>query len=135
MIPTHRKNPYAQARVGSASPEQLLVMLYDAAIKDVREAIQAIGDGDRAQKARVLDHGVKVLTELTNSLRPEKAPEIAENLRRLYDFMIDRMIQANLKDDAEQLDPVVKVLMELREAWVEAIRMQRAQRNQGVLGA
>ena len=110
-------------------------MLYDAAIKDIRVAQEAIAASDRGQKAKSLDHGVKVIMELINSLRPEKAPEIAENLRRLYDFMIDRMIQANLKNDAEQLEPVVKVLVELREAWVEAIRMQRANRNSGVLGA
>jgi flagellar protein FliS len=121
--------------VDSASPEQILIMLYDAAIKDIRVAQEAIEANDRGQKAKALDHGVKVIMELINSLRPEKAPEIAENLRRLYDFMIDRMIQANLKNDVEQLEPVVKVLIELREAWVEAIRMQRANRNSGVLGA
>tara|TARA_Y100001934_G_scaffold282860_1_gene398883 strand:- start:1264 stop:1671 length:408 start_codon:yes stop_codon:yes gene_type:complete len=135
VIPTRNNNPYAQAKIGSASPEQLLIMLYDAAIKDVRVAVEAIEAGDRGAKAKALDHGVKVLTELINSLRPDKAPEIADNLRRLYDFMIDRMIQANLKSDAELLEPVGKVLGELREAWVEAIRMQRANRNQGVLGA
>jgi len=135
LIPTRKNNPYAQARVDSASPEQILIMLYDAAIKDIRVAQEAIEANDRGQKAKALDHGVKVIMELINSLRPEKAPEIAENLRRLYDFMIDRMIQANLKNDVEQLEPVVKVLIELREAWVEAIRMQRANRNSGVLGA
>ena len=134
MIPA-RKNPYASAQISSASPEQLLVMLYDAAIRDVREATAAIRAGDRERKARVLDHGVKVVTELLTSLRPEKAPEIADNLLKLYDFMIARMIRANIDHDASQLDGVESVLRELREAWVEAIRMQRVQRTQGAVGA
>ena len=79
MIPAKR-NPYANAQVNSASPEQILVLLYDAAIRDVKEAMGALEADDRMRKAKALDHGVKVVTELLNSLRPEKAPEIAENL-------------------------------------------------------
>ena len=79
MIPAKR-NPYAQAQVNSASPEQILVLLYDAALRDIKEAMTALKVGDRSRKAKALDHAVKVVTELANSLRPEKAPEIAENL-------------------------------------------------------
>jgi flagellin-specific chaperone FliS len=49
--------------------------------------------------------------------------------------MIARMIRANIDHDAAQLDGVESVLRELREAWVEAIRMQRVQRTQGAVGA
>jgi len=134
MIPANR-NPYAQAQVNSASPEQLLVLLYDAALRDLKEAITALAVNDRGRKAKALDHGVKVVTELANSLRPEKAPEIAENLSSLYDFMIDRMIRSNAQNQDLDLQVVYNLLGELRSAWVEAIRINRTQRNQGVAGA
>jgi len=128
MIPAKR-NPYAKARVSSASPEQLLVLLYDAAIRDVKEAIRAIEAGDRSRKAKALDHGVKVITELTSSLRPSEAPEIAANLSNLYDFMISRMIRSNASNANVDLDVVSNLLQELRSAWVEAIRINRTQRR------
>jgi flagellar biosynthetic protein FliS len=78
---------------------------------------------------------VKVVTELANSLRPEKAPEIAENLSNLYDFMIDRMIRSNAQNEDLDLQAVYNLLGELRSAWVEAIRINRTQRNHGAAGA
>ena len=134
MIPAKR-NPYANAQVNSASPEQILVLLYDAALRDLKEAITAIDAGDRGRKAKALDHAVKVVTELANSLRPEKAPEIAANLSSLYDFMIDRMIRSNSSNENLDLQVVHKLLQELRTAWVEAIRINRTQRNHGAAGA
>ena len=134
MIPAKR-TPYATAQVNSASPEQILVLLYDAAIRDVKDAIGALQDGDRSRKAKALDQGVKVVTELLSSLRPEKAPEIAANLSNLYDFMIDRMIRSNAQNEDCDLQSVVNLLSELRGAWVEAIRINRTQRNQGAAGA
>jgi flagellar protein FliS len=134
MIPAKR-NPYASAQVNSASPEQILVLLYDAALRDLKEAMAALQANDRARKAKALDHAVKVLTELANSLRPDKSPEIAENLSSLYDFMIDRMIRSNAQNQDLDLQVVYNLLGELRSAWVEAIRINRTQRNQGVAGA
>ena len=134
MIPAKR-NPYASAQVNSASPEQILVLLYDAALRDLKEAMSAIKAGDRSRKAKALDHAVKIVTELANSLRPEKAPEIAENLSNLYDFMIDRMIRSNAQHEDLDLQAVYNLLGELRAAWVEAIRINRTQRNQGAAGA
>ena len=134
MIPAKR-NPYASAQVNSASPEQILVLLYDAALRDLKEARAAIEAGDRSRKAKALDHAVKVVTELANSLRPDKAPEIAENLSNLYDFMIDRMIRSNAQNEDLDLQVVYNLLGELRAAWVEAIRINRAQRNRGAAGA
>ena len=134
MIPAKR-NPYASAQVNSASPEQLLVLLYDAALRDLKEAMAALQANDRARKAKALDHAVKVVTELANSLRPDKSPEIAENLSSLYDFMIDRMIRSNAQNQDLDLQVVYNLLGELRSAWVEAIRINRTQRNQGVAGA
>ena len=134
MIPAKR-NPYASAQVNSASPEQILVLLYDAALRDLKEAMAALQANDRARKAKALDHAVKVVTELANSLRPDKSPEIAENLSSLYDFMIDRMIRSNAQNQDLDLQVVYNLLGELRSAWVEAIRINRTQRNQGVAGA
>ena len=134
MIPAKR-NPYAQAQINSASPEQILVLLYDAALRDLKEAMAAIKAGDRSRKAKAHDHAVKIVTALENSLRPEKAPEIAENLSNLYDFMIDRMIRSNAQNEDLDLQAVYNLLGELRSAWVEAIRINRTQRNQGAAGA
>lgn len=122
---------YQNNQVLSASPEQILIMLYDGAIRFVRQAERALADGREAEKAKAISKAVAIIAEFSNTLDREVGGEIAEDLSRLYDFMIRELTTANIKNDAEKLGPVEKILLDLREAFVGAIEICR-QDAQGV---
>ena len=120
-------NQYQNNHILTASPEQILLMLYDGAIRFTRQAIQGMEDGDMA----VSHHGIKkslaIITEFTNSLNHEIGRDIAENLDALYSFMIRELTLGNLHKDVEKLRVVERLLVDLRATWGEAVELNKKQ--------
>jgi flagellar protein FliS len=81
---------------------------------------------DTAGKGVYIGKVTAIVGELTSSLNMEEGGEIARNLRRLYDFVLDRLLSANLKNDMKALDEAEKVLETLRQGWKEMERKQAA---------
>lgn len=125
MNPMLAQNPYAQyqqAQIETAPPEQLLLMLYDGAIRFSNVAKKAIEDKD-FQVANT--HCMKVqniLTELIVTLDMEVGGELAQNLFDLYDYMNRLSMQANLQKDPGPIDEILTHLKELRMAWAQAAK-------------
>jgi flagellar protein FliS len=102
-------------------------MLYDEGIRSLEKAEEAfIMDGpDRIEKiSNSLLHAQDVITELAISLDFDKGGEIAQNLHRLYDFMINHLSHANVKKDLKAVQDVRKMLGDLKEAWVEVAKKE-----------
>lgn len=116
---------YQQNQILSASPEKILVMLYDGAIRFTRQAMIGIEDGRPSVKAVGISRAMAIITEFANTLDHEIGGEIAANLDGLYSFMIQELTQANLNDDIEKLKVVERLLNDLRQTWVEAIEIAR----------
>ncbi len=116
---------YQQNQILSASPEQILVMLYDGAIRFVRQAVAGIENNDLTAKLEGISRCMAIITEFANTLDHEIGGEIAENLDGLYSFMIRELTQANLKNDVDKLRVVEGLLLDLRETWVSAIEVAR----------
>lgn len=118
-------NQYQQTQVNTASPEQLLVMLYDGAIRFTRQAHEAMLAGERVKKLESISRAMAIITEFANTLDHEIGGEIAANLDALYNYMIRELTNANLKNDPEPLTVVENLLVDLRETWVQAIEINR----------
>ena len=118
-------NQYQSNQISTASPEQLLIMLFDGAIRNVREARKAIAEGNRAGKAKSISKAVAIVTEFSNTLDFEVGGDIALNLWSLYDFIVRELTAVNVRDDAQRLNPVEKVLLDLREGFAEAAIINR----------
>lgn len=120
-------NQYQNNHILTASPEQILLMLYDGAIRFTRQAIQGLEEDNMAS----VHHGIKktmaIITEFANSLNHEIGGEIAENLDALYSFMIRELSLANLKKDVEKLRVVERLLVDLRATWGEAVEINKKQ--------
>lgn len=121
-------NHYRSTQVQTASPEQILVMLYDGAIRFLNQAVAAMESGDRAVKIKNIDKTLAIIAELSATLNHEIGGEIAANLAALYDFMMREITRANVKNDAKVLTPVLNILNELRDAWVQAADIVRKER-------
>ena len=115
-------NSYAhlgvETGVASASPQQLIIMLYDGAIQSLRAAKIGIMNRQPADKGREISKAISIIDEgLRAALDVEAGGEIAQNLMGLYDYMSNRLLLANLKNDIRMLDEVAKLLLELKSAW------------------
>ncbi len=118
---------YQQNQIFSASPEQILLMLYDGAIRFNRQAMCGLEEDNLT----LFHHGIKkcmaIITEFSNSLDHAIGGEIAENLDALYSFMVRELTLANLHKDMEKLRVVDKLLVDLRATWDEAAEINRKQ--------
>jgi len=120
---------YRQTAIQTAPPEQLVVMLYDGAIRFLEQAKTGLQDGKDISEplARVQD----IIVELAASLN-RSAGEVAENLARLYDFWIQWLLQAQIRRDGAKIDEVLGMVRELREAWATiALQQRRAAAGNG----
>jgi len=112
--------------VESARPTELVVLLYDGAIRFVTQARALMPDGDREARNTALVKAQRILGELLAALDRDSSEPVVTNLTRLYTYMLRLLVEANLNDRAEPLDEVASILRELREAWSEVDRQARA---------
>lgn len=130
------KNPfsktYKKQQIESASPGELVVLLYDGAIDYLTKAQNALNsDGlDRIEKFHNnLISCQNIITELTASLDMEKGGDIAKNLFRLYDFMYRKLVSANLDKNQDDLTSIKNMLVQLRDAWVKVTDKEAGKGN------
>ncbi len=108
---------YLENRVLSASPLDLVRILYQAALSAVRDARRSVSTGDIASRARSISKACAILMELTNSLDAKRGGEIARRLTALYEYMHSRLLDANMRQDEEPLAEVLGLMATLAEAW------------------
>lgn len=102
----------------SASPHQLIVMLFDGALSALLRARILMNQGDIAGKGMALSKAINIIDNgLKSGLDPQQGGEIAENLAALYDYMKRRLMQANLHNDEAAIAEVVKLLENIADAW------------------
>jgi flagellar protein FliS len=118
---------YKKTSVQTASKEQVLLMLYQAAIKNCKKAIEAIEQKDVASKGMYIGKMQDIVIELTNSLDHEVGGEVAKELTSLYDYIIYSSTQANIKIDKEPLTGCLNVLNTLYQGWSEAIKSLKSE--------
>jgi len=115
---------YQATRIETASPAQLVVLLYDGALRFLRQASSA-GAGEHAVRGVALHRAHEIVTELQATLRPEVAPALCAELDRLYAFVLGRITEATVAADPGPLAGAIGVLERLREAWAEVAKEPR----------
>ncbi|MFY9394801.1 MAG: flagellar export chaperone FliS [Halanaerobiales bacterium] len=118
---------YKDAQYSTASPEQLMLMLYEGAIKFARQAQEEMREKNIEGANNKLKKTGDIISELMVSLDMEQGGEIARNLYNLYDYMNRRLIQANIRKDPGLVDEVITLLTSLKESWEEVIGRVRSQ--------
>lgn len=107
----------AQSGVAYATPHRLIHMLFDGALDKLALARGHMQRGEVALKGSHIGWAISIIDGLRMSLDKEAGGEIAQNLDALYDYMQRRLLQANLKNDAEILGEVSSLLRTLKDAW------------------
>ncbi|MCU6664631.1 MAG: flagellar export chaperone FliS [Silvania sp.] len=109
-----------ESAVLSASPHQLVVLLFDGALSAMKRAMILIEQGDIAGKGLALTKAINIISNgLQSGLNHEIGGELTTNLDSLYDYMTRRLLQANLHNDLDAINEVVELLNNIADAWKE----------------
>ncbi|MBE0569815.1 MAG: flagellar export chaperone FliS [Deltaproteobacteria bacterium] len=117
---------YRKATVDTSDNVRLVSLLFDGAVNFLKVARGKMEQRDIAGKGIYIGKATAIVGELSSSLNMEEGGEIARNLRRLYDFVLDRLLKANLKNDLASLNEAERVLEMLRSGWKEMEMEQQA---------
>lgn len=112
---------YKAVKIQTASPAQIMIMLYDGAIRFSLVAKKKIEDKDYAAKGTYIGKVQAIVSELMSSLDFSIAPELCSRLEQLYIYIIEQLTISNLELKTEPLDVVVELLKTLRDGWSEAL--------------
>jgi flagellar secretion chaperone FliS len=123
-------NQYLANTVNAASPEQLMLMLYDGAVRFVSLAIQAIDNGQIDKRAYYINKTSAIVSEFAATLDHNQDAKLAEDLDALYSYMLGRLMNANLKNTTEPLHEVKTMLADLRATWAQAIEINKHERRE-----
>ena len=118
---------YLQTQVTTTSQGDVVVLLYDGAVKFLNQAKERLVSNDMAGKGLSISKALDIITELDGSLNLEKGGDIARNLHGLYVFCQNHLVKANINKSAEMIDEVIHVLSGLRSAYSEILSQPEAQ--------
>jgi flagellar protein FliS len=121
------KKVNVHSMVEGASPHRLIQMLMEGALEKMYIARGLMEEGRLGPKAEHITWAISIIDGLRISLDTDVGGEIAQNLEDLYDYMVRRLVEANLKNDAAIIDEVSDLLKQIKEAWDAIAGTERPQ--------
>ncbi|MGA1845907.1 flagellar export chaperone FliS [Deferribacter abyssi] len=121
------KNPiktYLKNEIEGATKGKLVLLLYDGAIKYMKMACKYIDEKNIPEAHSNIIKAENIIYELMSTLNMEAGGEIAENLLRLYDFMVYQLVMANKDKDKSKIESVIKLMFVLREGWKQIVEQE-----------
>lgn len=129
MFASHYSPSKAYTQVGvetgvmSANPHKLILMLFDGALLSIATATHAMQAGKIAEKGESVSKAIDIVANgLKASLDFNTGADLAPRLAALYDYICERLLFANLRNDKAALDEAARLLTELKGAWEEIAR-------------
>lgn len=110
---------YRRTNVVTADPGKLVIMCYEGAIDNLTIAKKMYAESNFEEKGKALKKAQEIVSELLCSLDFQKGGPVARNLESLYNYMIRKMVLADVNKDVSAIDEVLGMLNELLSAWKE----------------
>ena len=110
---------YKQQSILTATPGQLVVMLYDGCLRFLHQSAHAMRSGERNVAVTKLRRGEAIITELLVTLDTDKGGEIASRLQGIYTFSRQQLRKAEVEQDPVLVEQVMEYMTELRDAWAQ----------------
>lgn len=124
-MPFNAAAAYSNTKIQTASPAELTLMLYDGAIKFCNKGIIAIENQNIEQANINIIKAEKIINELRITL--DHKYKVSEDFKRVYDYIYQRLIDANIKKDKEILEEALGIIREIRDTWKEVMRESKKQ--------
>lgn len=112
-----RSGEYLKNAVMTATPEQLQLMLYDGAIRFASQASEALSRGNLEESCEKLLRAQRIVVEMRNGLRREVNPSLCDQLGSLYNFIYNRLVEANMRQSRAEIDDALTILRHQRGTW------------------
>jgi flagellar secretion chaperone FliS len=125
MMPTRR---YAQSQNETASPERLMVLLFEAALRHMRAAMEALRSGRAGDANTALSKATDIVVELDATFDRRRAPDLADNLGVVYQFVCGRLLTASTKRDPTLVREAEQAFFPVADAFATAVRQLAAER-------
>ena len=116
------KLTYRENAVRSATPIELVVILFDAALDDMRRANAAIQATDVEERAQAIRHAMLILQQLQGTLDFEKGGQVARQFEQFYNLIRAKLLESQLRNSAELMQQQIQFMSEVRDCWLEAER-------------
>ncbi|MBI9074753.1 MAG: flagellar export chaperone FliS [Desulfatibacillum sp.] len=110
---------YRKTNVETADPKKLVIMCYDGAIFNLKMAKERYVEHNYEAKSSALSKAMLIIGELNSALDMDKGGDIAKNLKSIYDYMVRRLTEGDIRGDLKAFDEVIHMLEELGSAWKE----------------
>ncbi|MBP1992651.1 flagellar export chaperone FliS [Paenibacillus eucommiae] len=123
MLPT-QPNKYLEASIQTATPAQLLIMTYDGAIRFCKQAIESIKNNEFDKSHYYLSKTQDIVKEFIITM--DRSVPLSEDLLRLYDYFLTKLIEANVKKATAPVEEVLSYLIDLKETWIQAAKLSGA---------
>jgi len=114
------KLAYRENAVRSATPIELVIILFDTAIDDIRRAASTAGAGNIEERAAAVGHAMLVLQQLQGTLDFEKGGQVARQFEQFYNLVRAKLLEAQLRNSPELMQQQMQFMSEVRDCWVEA---------------
>lgn len=119
-------NPYAAYQnnsVNTSTPGELTLMLYNGCLKFIQQAKKALEAGKMEAKNIAVQKAQNIVTELMVTL--DQSIPVAQNMLTLYDFVNNRLVEGNIKNDVAFFDEAAEIMTEFRDTWKQVIQINR----------
>jgi flagellar secretion chaperone FliS len=126
---------YQKQNVNGASPLQLVIMLYDGALRFMEAGKHAMAHGNLEKQNYYFQKSEKIVIELMSCLDMEKGGEVARNLFALYGYVLNELVSANIEDKPEPVERAIRVMSDLRESWSEIDKAARPTVEESAIAA
>jgi flagellar protein FliS len=117
--PNYRSTAYHETLINTSSPTKLVVMLYQGAIRFLRQGVDDITSKNLGRKAQSIDRAVAIIQHLQSTLDFSSGKGMAEELDRIYTYSLERILAGSTKLDTAPLEEAIKLLSTLLSGWEE----------------
>lgn len=113
---------YARTQTETASKERLMVLLFEAALRDMGKGRLALQTGSRGEASKLLSHASEIVTELLATLDNRHAPDLCQQLSEIYTFVIKELLNAMLTGQADRAEAAERAFRPVVEGFAEAVK-------------
>lgn len=121
MVTINPYQTYQQNSVMTASPQELTLMLYNGCLKFMKLAKRAMADKKIEEKNTNIIKAQNIIQELRSTLKADI--EMSAGLEQMYEYMYNRLVEANMKNDITALEEVEELMTDIRNTWKQAMAL------------
>jgi len=126
---------YQDCAIAGASPVEMVILLYEAAIEDMRRALTAMKKSDIETRTAQVSHALMLLQQLQGTLDFQQGGDAAKQFEQFYNMVRAKLLEAQMRGSSELMQQQIRMMSEVRDCWVQAGRLLQPRQAAGSVAA